>query len=107
FSDSRRTDQPSRYRLDRMAGRFSREIYRHLFVRYARSLFSRSSGDPDRRVVARPVRQLRRQLHRLPAGARATASGRGSAGTSTPEVFETRTAMGKKSAARTPHEISR
>src|ERR1051325_26706 len=90
-----------------MAGGFSREICRHLFVRYARSLFRRSSGDPDRRVVARPVHQLRRQLHRLPARARATTSDRGSAGTSTPEVFETRTAMGKKSAPRAPDEISR
>ena len=48
------------------------------------------------------VHELRRQLHRLPARARATPGRRGSAGTSTAEVFETRTAMGAKSAARAP-----
>src|SRR5690349_13948336 len=88
-----------------MAGGFSRALCRHLFVRYTRSLLSRSGCDADRRAVARPVHQLRRQLHRLPARARTTTSGRGGAGTSTPEVFETRTAMGKKSAARPPDEI--
>src|SRR5213595_1213376 len=77
----------------------------HLFVRHARSLFSRSSGDADRRAVPRRVHQLRRQLYRLPARARATPSGRGGAGTSTAEVFETGTAMGEKSAARAPDEI--
>src|SRR6266481_2500907 len=90
-----------------MAGGLSRALCRHLFVRHTRSLFSRSGSDADRRAVARPVHQLRRQLHRLPALARAAASGRGGAGTSTPKVFETRTAMGEKSAARTPDEISR
>src|SRR6478752_8871428 len=88
-----------------MAGGLSRALYRHLFVRHARSLFSRSGGDADRRAVARPVHQLRRQLHRLPARARATTSRRGGAGTSTAEVFETGTAMGEKSAARAPDEI--
>src|SRR6476620_7287353 len=88
-----------------MAGGFSRALCRHLFVRHARSLFSRSGGDANRRAVAWPVHQLLRQLHRLPARARATASGRGGAGTSTAEVFETGTAMGEKSAARAPDEI--
>src|SRR5438105_6567507 len=55
-----------------MAGGFSRALCRHLFVRHARSLFSRSGGDADRRTVARPVHQLRRQLHGLPARARAS-----------------------------------
>src|SRR5213075_1944036 len=103
--DSRRTDQPSRHRLDRMAGGLSRALCRHLFVRHARSLFSRSGRDADRRAVARPVHQLRRQLHGLPARARATPGGRGGAGTSTAKVFETRTAMGEKSATRAPDEI--
>src|SRR5437763_12480689 len=88
-----------------MAGGLSRALRRHLFVRHTRSLFSRSGGDADRRAVARPVHQLRRQLHGLPARARATPSGRGGAGTSTAEVFETGTAMGEKSAARAPDEI--
>src|SRR5438105_11623869 len=90
-----------------MAGGFSRALYRHLFVRHARSLFSRSGGDADRRVVARPVHQLRRQLHRLPARARAATSRGGNAGTSTAKVFKTRTAMGEKSAPRAPDEIGR
>src|SRR5438309_7149526 len=88
-----------------MAGGFSRALYRHLFVRHARSLFSRPGGDADRRAVARPVHQLRRQLHGLPARARAATSGRGGTGTSTAKVFETRTAMGEKSASCTPDEI--
>src|SRR5437016_199913 len=88
-----------------MAGGLSRALRRHLFVRHARSLFSRSSGNADRRAVARRVHQLRRELHRLPARARAATSGRGGTGTSTPEVFETRTAMGEKSAPGTPDEI--
>src|SRR5258707_6898417 len=88
-----------------MAGGLSRALCWHLFVRHSRSLFSRSGGNADRRAVARPVHQLRRQLHRLPARARATPSGRGGAGTSTPEVFETGTAMGEKSAPRAPDEI--
>src|SRR5712671_3973621 len=88
-----------------MAGGLSRALCRHLFIRHTRSLFSRSGGDADRRAVARGVHQLRRQLHGLPARARATASGRGGAGTSTPEVFEMGTAMGEKSAPRPPDEI--
>src|SRR6266516_4832965 len=88
-----------------MAGELSRALCRHLFVRHTRSVFSRSGGDADRRAVARRVDQLRRQLHRLPARARAATSRGGGAGTSTPEVFETRTAMGKKSAPRPPDEI--
>src|SRR6478736_7243785 len=88
-----------------MAGGLSHALCRNLFVRHTRSVFSRSSGDADRRAVARPVHQLRRQLHRLSARARAAKSGRGGAGTSTAEVFETRTAMGEKSAARPPDEI--
>src|SRR6478609_4806287 len=88
-----------------MAGGLSRALYRHLFVRHARSLFSRSGGDADRRAVARRIHQLRRQLHGLPARARAATSSRGGAGTSTAEVFETGTAMGEKSAARPPDEM--
>src|SRR5437016_12404815 len=88
-----------------MAGGFSRALYRHLFVRHARSLFSRSGGDADRRAVARRVHQLRRQLHGLPARARAATSRGGNAGTSTAEVFETGTAMGTPGAPRPPDEI--
>src|SRR5256884_5146255 len=88
-----------------MAGGFSRALCRHLFVRHTRSLFSRPGGNADRRAVARRVHQLPRQLHRLPALARAATSGRGGAGTSTAKVFETRTAMGEKSAPRPPDEI--
>src|SRR5438876_4607523 len=88
-----------------MAGGLSRALSRYVFVRYTRSLFSRSGSDADRRVVARRVHQLRRQLHRLPARARAATSGGGGAGTSTPEVFETRTAMGTPGAPCPPDEI--
>src|ERR1700746_705892 len=88
-----------------MAGGLSSALCRNLFVRHTRSLFSRSGGDANRRAVARPVHQLRGQLHRLPGRARAETSRGGGAGTSTAEVSETRTAMGEKSAARSPDEI--
>src|SRR5438094_10504770 len=55
-----------------MAGGLSRALRRHLFIRHTRSLFPRSGGDADRRAVAGRVHQLRRQLHGLPARARAT-----------------------------------
>ena len=107
FSHSRRADESSRYRLDRMARGFSRALFRHLFVRDARSLFPRSHRDAGGRAVAREILQLRRELHRLLACARRTASGRGDAGAQTPEIFETRAGMGAQGAARAADKISR
>ena len=50
FSDSRRADESSRHRLDRVARGFSRALQRHLSLRDARSLFSRSHRDAGRRA---------------------------------------------------------
>ena len=88
FLHPRRADQPSRYRIDRVAGGFPRALPGRLPFRHARPLFPRPHRDAHRRALARAVLQHTRATTPISCSRkRAARSGGGKAGATSGRNF--------------------
>ena len=90
----RRTDQPSRHRLHRVAGGLPQKLSRHLHLRDARPLFPRPRRQPHRGTRGRKFHLAPRQLHGVPRSQVRPHGQRRGAGSRASEIPQARTRMG-------------